>query len=263
LSDDPHLVFLSQELEDHLPIQHYNIQRESVIYTNCKQRGGYSIPNNQAYKEIIEENKTVLASGKNWINDQDKEGNLYISFKPITDKEMIPFYNEVVNQTYHHGLTEDDEEWIRKYTDSAYKRLKVQSYILQPDEDHLLFLKGLYLACWGAYQKDLPTTVYHICNLTDQSYDWYKEGMIFITPAFVSTSKKSNLNWSGNTQWEISLTKGKRHHAAYVKAMSVYPSEEEVLISCCTRFIVLSKREGVKEEKERFAYYIKLEFLDL
>jgi len=194
----------------------------------------------------------------NWEYDQHNEKD-FVSFKPILDKSVIPFYDEVTQQTYHHGITDDDRTWINHYTGSAYKRLKVQSYVLNPDEEHKKFLKGLYMACWAAYQQNLPFKVYHILTVTDLSFSWYEEGMIFFTPAFISTSKKQDLKWAGNCKWEISLSKGNRHHAVDVKEMSEYPDEDEILISCCTRFKVISKHR----DYNGFAYYIYLEYLDI
>jgi len=84
--------------------------------------------------------------------------------------------------------------------------------------------------------------------------------MIFYTPAFVSTSTNADLEWSGNCKWEITLQKGKRHHVVDVKTVSLHPEEDEILLSCCTRFKVLSKS---KIDEPPFEYYIRLEYLDL
>jgi len=83
--------------------------------------------------------------------------------------------------------------------------------------------------------------------------------MIFYSPAFVSTSTKDDLDWAGNTKWEITLQKGKRHHVVNVKSMSQHSDEDEILLSCCTRFKVLAKHEDYQE----FKYYVYLEYLDL
>jgi len=249
------LSFKGQELEDHLLLSDYNIRHESVVEMRGKQRGG-SIP----YETVMKHSdKTTLMKSTNWIYDSNEKGEDFISFMPITDKLLIPFYDEVTQQPYHDGLNEKDKEWINQYTGESYEKLKVHSYTLEPDEAQLEFLKGLYLACWAAVQSDLPTKVYHICNLTEKSFSWFEEKQQFYTPGFVSTSKNPNLDWPGNCKWEITLTKGRRHHAVDVKTISKYPKEDEILISCCTRFRVLSKHIDHKGYK----YYLYLKYLDL
>jgi len=238
-----------------MPLTHYKIQRESVVHMMVKQKG-YSIPLNIVLENTTD--KAILIKNTNWEFDNEK-GKSFMSFRPITDQSVIPFYDEVTQQSYHADLNKEDKKWINLYTGNKYKRLKVQSYTLNPDEEQLEFLKGLYLACWVAVQPNLPFKVYHICNLTEKSYSWFEDGMIFYTPAFVSTSKNENLPWPGNCKWEIILTKGKRHHAVDVKSMSQHPTEDEILISCCTRFKVLSKHTNHKD----FDYYVYLEYLDL
>jgi len=105
--------------------------------------------------------------------------------------------------------------------------------------------------------------VYHIRTLTDISFGWYEDGMEFITPAFVSTSELSNLNWPGNCMWEITLKKGARERLANVMAWSEYPTEHEILICCYTRFKVLSKQTNFTDKHGKvWPYYVQLEFLD-
>jgi ubiquitin C len=251
----PRLAFIGQELDDNKPLTYYKIQRESVVHMMVKQKG-YSIPLNIVIEHT---EKTTLMKNTNWEFDINEKGKSFISFHPITDKSMIPFYDEVTQQSYHDGLNQADKKWINLYTGNKYKRLKVQSYTLDPDQEQLEFLKGLYLACWVAVQHNLPFKVYHICNLTEKSFSWLEEGMEFYTPAFLSTSRNENLPWPGNCKWDITLTKGKRHHAVDVKEMSQHPTEDEILISCCTRFRVISKETNHKD----FDYYVYLEYLDL
>jgi len=252
----PQLSFNSIELQDHLPLSHYNIQRESLIHYTSRQSGGYSILAENVNRHISSAN--TLTRCDNWERDQlvDKE---FISFKPILDPSKIPYYEDVIKQTYHHGLTAKDQKWIKKYTGKDYHRLKVQAYTLDPDPKHLEFLKGLFLACWSAYQEDLPLTVYHILTVTEKSFSWYEENMIFYTPAFISTSRKDDFKWKGNCKWEITMTKGNRHHAVDVKQVSCCPWEDEILISCCTRFRVLKTHRNHKG----YDFYVYLEYLDL
>lgn len=253
LSHDFRLVFNNIYLEDAKTLNFYCIIRESTVSMAVTHGGGYSLKLND-----------VLSAISDSIPDSDRivleteNGDNYVSFKPITKPEDITFYDEVTKQMYHHGINEEDKEWIRQYTGSGYKKLKVQSYILKPDKEHLSFLKGLYSACWASYQTNLPSTVYHICTVTEESFSWYETDMIFYTPAFISTSKRDNLKWPGNCKWEITLIKNNRHHAVDVKDWSQYRDEEEVLLSCCTRFKVLSKHKNHKG----FPYYVYLEFLD-
>jgi len=252
--DSPHLplTFSSRELEDDKPLSHYSIRHESEVHVKGKQNG-YSL----TVKTVKENtNKNTIKRKTNWVLDKG-----FISFRPITDKSLIPYYNEVTQQdcNYHEGLNDDDKFWINKYTGPEYKKLKAQSYTLDPDKDQLEFLKKLYLACWVAVQDNLPETVYHICSLTPRSYSWLEKDMIFYSPAFVSTSTKDDLDWAGNTKWEITLQKGKRHHVVNVKSMSQHSDEDEILLSCCTRFKVLAKHEDYQE----FKYYVYLEYLDL
>jgi len=258
--DSPHhdhlpLSFSSRDLEDDKLLKDYSIKHESEVHVKGKQYG-YSIP-----ASVVKANtdKRTIMRETNWVLDRG-----FISFKPITDSSQIPYYNEVTKQdcNYHQGLNEDDISWIRKYTGPDYKKLKVQSYTLNPDDEQLEFLKKLYLACWVADQDNLPETVYHVCNLTPRSYSWFKKKMIFYSPAFVSTSTNSDLQWSGNCKWEITLQKGKRHHVVDVKTMSQHPDEDEILLSCCTRFRVLYKSKDFKDDPD-FEYYVKLEYLDL
>jgi len=256
LTASPRLVFTGRELEDNQRLSYYKIQRESVVHMMGKQTGGYSIPLSTVLENVGD--KTVLTKNTNWEFDNEN-GKSFVSFKPIYDTAGIPFYDAVTKQTYHNGLNNEDRTWINQYTTSKYKRLKVQSYILDPDEEHIKFLQGLYLACWVAVQSNLPFKVYHVCNVTEKSYSWYEENRVFYTPAFISTSRKEDLKWPGNCKWEITLTKGNRHHAVDVKEMSAYPDEDEILISCCTRFKVLSKHKDHKG----YAYYIYLEYLDV
>jgi len=253
------LVFNGRDLEDDHPLTDYTIKRESVIRMAITQCGGYSLLKDDVEKLAKPETLAVLKKDKRVVEETGIDGISFFSFKPITDKNQIPFYQEVTKQSYHHQLTEEDKKWITEYTGDRYKKLKVQSYVLDPDEDHKAFLKGLYMACWASFQTDLPFTVYHICRLTELSFSWYEEGMIFYTPAFVSTSRRDDLEWKGNCKWEITLTKGNRHHAVDVKEWSQYPTEDEILISCCTRFKVISKCQNHQNKK----YYVYLEYLDV
>jgi len=194
-----------------------------------------------------------------WVEETNNAGVAVLSFPPIHNSGDIPFYPAITQLQYQH-FSEDDKFWIKEYTGIIkYKRLKAQSYVLNPDEVQLNFLKRLYLAVWAVYQTELPKTVYHICSLTDTSFSWYQPGMEFITPAFVSTSKRDDLKWEGNCKWEITLNPRKRDHVAYVKDWSEFPDEEEILISCCTRFKVLEKYTKHKGKD----YYIYLEYLDI
>jgi len=258
LTNLPDLAFNSRRLEDNQPLSFYNIRHDSVVEVKGKQKGA-SIPVATVLKHS---DSTMLTNTKaNWQFDSEK-GKTYISFPPITDKSQIPFYDKVTKQTYHQGVNGKDIYWINHYTGPSYERLKVHSYTLEPDYFQLRFMKGLYSACWATVQSDLPTTVYHICNLTEMSFSWFKEGMEFYTPAFVSTSKKTNLDWPGNCKWEITLNEGKRDHVADVKMMSQHPDEDEILISCCTRFRVVSKCTTPSFDPH-YDYYICMEYLDL
>jgi hypothetical protein len=256
LSPLPQLTFNSIELLDHLPLSSYNIQRESLIHCMSRQ-SGYSIAAENV-KQHVSSPETLQRENTNWEHDELGEKEFY-SFKPILDPSKIPFYEDVVKQTYHHGLTDKDQKWIKKYTGKAYNRLKVQAYTLDPDPKQLAFLKGLFLSCWAAYQTDLPSTVYHILMVTEKSFSWYVENMIFYTPAFISTSRKDDFKWKGNCKWEITLTKGNRHHAVDVKQVSCCPWEDEILISCCTRFKVLKAYKNHKG----YDFYVYLEYLDI
>jgi hypothetical protein len=251
----PPLAFGNKELEDHLSLKDYNIQRESVIEVRPKQYGG-----TLTTQTIAKHSSALPLTTAKWEFDYEN-GKPYISFPPVLDKSEIPFYDAVVHQPYHEDLTAEDEKWIKKYTGIAYEKLKVHAYTLVPDGEQLTFLKGLYLACWAARQLDLPTTVYHMCTLTEKSFSWFsQENLEFITPGFISTSKNPNFKWGdSNCKWEITLTPGKRDHAANVSAISKYKKEEEILLSCCTRFRVLSSRRNYKDYK----YYIFMEYLDL
>jgi len=253
--DDSHLplTFSSRTLDDDKPLSYYSMKHESEVHVKGKQNG-YSLPAGEV--KTHSDRKTIKRK-TNWVLD-----NSFISFKPIIDRSVIPFYNAVTQQdsNYHQGLNDDDKYWINKYTGPDYKKLKVQSYTLNPNAKQLKFLKKLYLACWVAEQDNLPDKVYHVCNLTEMSYSWLTEELIFYTPAFVSASTNEELKWSGNCKWEILLQKGKRHHVVDVKEFSQHPEEDEILLSCCTRFKVISKREAYQEE---FKYYVQLEYLDL
>jgi len=252
----PDLVFNHRQLEDHQPLSFYNIKRDSSVEVKGKQKGA-SIPLGTVVKHS---NGTMLTTtNSNWQFDS-QNGKHFISYRPITDKSLIPFYDVVTQQQYHQGLNRRDKRWINHYTGPSYERLKVHSYTLKPDAVQLDFLKGLYLACWASVQTNLPSKVYHICYLTETSFSWFVEGMEFYTPAFVSTSKDPNLKWKGNCKWEITLNEGKRDHVVDVKTMSQHPDEDEILISCCTRFRVLST--DLLANDPQFNYYIRMEYLD-
>lgn len=258
----PRLVFNGRDLDDSTLVSSYNIRKESVINMNGTQRGGVSIPLSfYTSNDIPLPEEPTPETDYNYRYDKNEDGRPFVSFKPITNKSKIPYYDEITRQPYHHGVSDEDKVWISKYTSKDYRRLKAQSYILNPDDHHMRFLKGLYLACWCSFQTDLPDIVYHICYLTDTSFDWYDIGMVFYTPAFVSTSRKNNLPWFGNCQWVISLSKGKRHHAVDVMELSNHRSEEEILISCCTKFKVVGKERLLNDQK--FKYKVFLEYLDL
>jgi len=252
----PELVFNSRQLEDHQPLSFYNIKRESSVEVKGKQKGA-SIPVGTVAKHG--DSRMLTTTNANWQFDSEN-GKNFISVRPITDKSQIPFYDEVTQQSYHQGLNQSDRDWINQYTGPSYERLKVHSYILKPDINQKTFLKGLYLACWAAVQSNLPSKVYHICYLTETSFSWFEEGMVFYTPAFVSTSSNPNLKWKGNCKWEITLTEGMRKHVVDVKTMSQHSDEDEILISCCTRFKVVSKH--LDENDPKFDYYIYMEYLD-
>lgn len=251
---DFRLIFNNRDLEDTNSITLYQIGQESTVCMAITAGGGYSVK-----KEDV---LSLITPGTNLntqrIIQEEENGISFFSFKPITKKSDIPYYEEVTKQIYHHGINDEDKMWIGKYTGPEYKKLKVQSYVLNPDKEQLAFLKGLYVACWAPYQMDLPDTVYHICTLTESSFSWYEPDMIFYTPAFISTSKRNNLKWPGNCKWEITLKKGNRHHAVAVKEWSNYAAEEEILLSCCTRFKVLSTHRHHKD----YPFYVYLEFLD-
>jgi len=254
----PNLVFNNRQLEDYKPLSYYNIKHNSVVEVKGKQKGG------TISLEIVmkHSDSTMLrTTNAKWQFDS-QNGKNYICFRPITDKSHITFYDAVTNQTYRQGLSQTDIYWINHYTGPSYERLKVHSYILKPDHEQLEFLKGLYLACWAAVQPDLPSTVYHICSLTDTSFSWFVEGMEFYTPAFISTSINPDLTWKGNCKWEITLKEGMRDHGVDVKKMSQHPEEDEILISCCTRFRVISKHIYPVNDPN-FNYYICMEYLDL
>jgi hypothetical protein len=248
------LTFNSQALEDNRSLASYNIKRDSVVNVQVKQKG-YSLRDEDMRKHTDTE---TYNRGTNW--ERDRQNPQFTNFRPITDKALIPFYDEVTNQPYHNGLNQEDKEYIVRYTgNDEYKRLKVQAYTLDPDEDQLKFLKKLYLACWSAVQSNLPEKVYHICYLTEQSFGWLRDDLVFYTPGFVSTTTKKDFRWDGNCKWEITLTKGKRHHAANISSISQNPTEDEILLSCCTRFRVTSTRTN----HDGFAYYVYLDYLDL
>jgi len=138
------LAFNSQELEDDKPLSYYKIRPESVVHVTVKQ-AGYSIPMN---KVINNSDKETFLKRTNWEIDTEKR-KFFVSFRPITKKSRIPFYDEVTQQPYHEEFNEEDRKWIRRYTGSSYKKLKVQSYILNPDNKQLNFLKKTLFGLLG------------------------------------------------------------------------------------------------------------------
>lgn len=233
---------------------HLKIIRESVITMTTKQGGcaiKYAHLRQNGFDAKLEQPAGI------WENDVNEDGHTMVCFRPVTDRSVIPFYDMVTKQPYHNGLTAEDEQAIRDYTGDGYKILNTKCYTLKLDDEYLPIAKKLFSACYAAVQTDLPFKVYHFCKMTEKSFDWWQVGMTFYTPAFVSASRNPYLKWPGNCRWEILLSKGQRHHVVDVRNISLHPNEQEILISCCTRFRILEKNRTGEN------FYLKLQYLDL
>jgi hypothetical protein len=235
-------------LQKNLSISENHLCFGSTVKIVYPQAGGYTLP-----KFIVNAYVTIPKSDR---IEEIKETDL-VRFKPIISPGEIPYYTDILQIEYPDGEL-GPKSCITRYTGDEYEKLKVQCYTLQLDEVQKTFLIGLFKEVWGVHQENLPSTVYHICNLDEESFEWYKPGLVFITPAFVSTSVNPNFRWSGNCKWEITLKPGQRAHAADVSEWSYHKEEKEVLICCCTRFRVISKQKDHNGK----AYYIYLEYLD-
>jgi len=155
------------------------------------------------------------------------------------------------------NLTPTDINWLRKYTSGSYLQLNLNLLTNNQIEQCKDFIKGVFSACFYAYQPSLPGIVYRKLQVEKEEFDQYKVGGIFRIPAFVSTSRKLLTYWKGNCIVTILLKRTHRKYAIDIHKYSLYPDEAEVLLACYSKYKVISKSEYSSTDSG-----ILLEYLD-